>query len=80
MMDNLIIPQTILNSKPSTGIIIRAEKMITSQDRHGVRIEAINPDIEDMLEQIGFDSIFDYWSVEMIQKEVERYVRKQNPQ
>jgi hypothetical protein len=78
-MDKSIIPQDFRKSKPADTLIITADKAVVLPERHGVQIEVNHADIGYILEQIGFEQIFDYWSLEMVQREVERYAKTLQP-
>jgi hypothetical protein len=81
-MDRFIIPQTAAESKPTTDqadtLVITADKAVFLQQPHGIKLEVHYADIGYILEQIGFERIFDYWSLEMVQREVERYAAMQS--
>jgi hypothetical protein len=72
------ITPVVLESKPTDGadkLTISAYEAKVNNGRHGVKVELTNADVGDILEQIGFDRIFDYWSLAMVREEVERYAR-----
>jgi hypothetical protein len=81
-MDRFIIPQIAAESKPTTDqadtLVITADKAVLLQQPHGIKLEVHYADIGYILEQIGFERIFDYWSLEMVQREVERYAAMQS--
>jgi hypothetical protein len=79
------ISRGVLESKPTDDVLVvtahkvtiplcgQTFKGIISPGRQGVKIELVDADLGDILEQIGLDRIFDYWSLEVVRKEVERY-------
>jgi hypothetical protein len=73
------ITPVVLESKPTDGadkLTISAYEAKVNNNRHGVKVELTDADVGDILEQIGFDRIFDYWSLAMVRREVERYARQ----
>jgi hypothetical protein len=67
------IPQGVLESKPTDKLIVTAHEVKVTNNPHGVKVELSGADLGDILEQIGLNRIIDYWSLEVVRREVERY-------
>ena len=77
-MNNLSVSPLQASCKPNDNtLVVSAREIKITQGRNcDSRIELIDADLGDILEQIGFEAIFDYWSLEMVRMEVERYAVK----
>jgi hypothetical protein len=67
------ISRGVLESKPTDDVLVVTARKVTTNSPDGVRTELVDADLGDILEQIGLDRIIDYWSLEVVRREVERY-------